>query len=143
MGIVRIDYHLYDEMVEYAKSHMPEEACGLIAGSEDDGGRLIEKIYYLTNTDHATDHFTLDPKEQLEAVKDMRTNGYKLLGNWHSHPESPSRPSQEDIRLSFDKNASYMILSLMAKNPVLNSFHVEKGEVTKEDLRIIAKEYYF
>ncbi|MBR6910061.1 MAG: M67 family metallopeptidase [Lachnospiraceae bacterium] len=143
MGIVRIDYHLYDEIVEYAREHLPEEACGLIAGSEDENGKKVEKVYYLTNIDHAEDHFTMDPKEQLEAVKDMRANGYKPLGNWHSHPESPSRPSEEDIRLSYDKNASYFILSLMAKNPVLNSFHVENGEVTKEDLRMFSEKYYY
>ena len=143
MGIVRIDYHLYDEIVEYAREHLPEEACGLIAGSKDEHGKKVEKVYYLTNIDHAEDHFTMDPKEQLEAVKDMRANGYKPLGNWHSHPESPSRPSEEDIRLSYDKNASYFILSLMAKNPVLNSFHVENGEVTKEDLRMFSEKYYY
>ncbi len=143
MGIVRIDYHLYDEIVEYARKHLPEEACGLIAGSEDENGKKVEKVYYLTNIDHAENHFTMDPKEQLEAVKDMRANGYKPLGNWHSHPESPSRPSEEDIRLSYDKNASYFILSLMAKNPVLNSFHVENGEVTKEDLRMFSEKYYY
>ena len=143
MGIVRIDYHLYDEIVDYARGHLPEEACGLIAGSEDENGKKVEKVYYLTNIDHAEDHFTMDPKEQLEAVKDMRANGYKPLGNWHSHPESPSRPSEEDIRLSYDKNASYFILSLMAKNPVLNSFHVENGEVTKEDLRMFSEKYYY
>ena len=143
MGIIRLKYNLYDEMVKYAKEHLPEEACGLIAGEENEEGRIIKKIYYLTNTDHADDHFTMDPKEQLDAVEDMRANGLKPLGNWHSHPESPSRPSEEDIRLSYDPKASYMILSLMAENPVLNSFHVENGEVTKEDLRIYSEKYYF
>ena len=141
--IIRINYHLYDDIVKYAKEHLPEEACGLIAGKETEEGRLVEKVYFLTNVDHAEDHFTLDPKEQLAAIKDMRENGYKPLGNWHSHPSSPSRPSDEDIRLSFDKNASYFILSLMAENPVLNSFHVEDGIVTKEDLRIFSDEYYY
>ncbi len=143
MGIIRMDYHLYDDVVKYAKEHLPEEACGLIAGEEGEEGRLIKKIYYLTNIDHAEDHFTMDPKEQLAAIKDMRANGLKPLGNWHSHPESPSRPSEEDIKLAYDPRASYMILSLMADNPVLHSFHIEKGEVTKEDLRIYSEEYYF
>jgi proteasome lid subunit RPN8/RPN11 len=60
----------------------------------------------------------------------------KPLGNWHSHPESPSRPSEEDKRLAYDPKASYMILSLMAQTPVLNSFHIEGGDSSKEDLRI-------
>ncbi len=141
--IIRMDYKLYDELSEYARKHFPEEACGLIAGEENGNDRLIKKVYYLENTDHATDHFTLDPREQMDAIKDMRASGLKPLGNWHSHPESPSRPSEEDIRLAFDSKASYMILSLMAKEAVLNSFHVENGQVTKEDLRIISSDYYY
>ena len=143
MNIIRLSYECYDEMVRYAKSELPNEACGLLAGKQDADGKEVLKVYYLTNTDHATAHFTIDPKEQLAAVKDMRANGYVQLGNWHSHPESPSRPSEEDKKLAYDPKASYMILSLMAENPVLNSFHIENNEVEKEDLRIYSKEYYF
>ena len=143
MAIIRMRDHLYDEIVNYAKEHLPEEACGLIAGTKDGNDKSIKKVYCLTNIDHSNEHFSLDPKEQLAAVKDMRANGLVPLGNWHSHPSSPSRPSVEDIRLAFDSKASYLILSLMADYPVLNSFHIEGGEWTKEDLRIYSEEYYF
>ncbi len=141
--IIRLDSKLYNELVDYARQHLPEEACGLIAGEEKDDERFIKKIYYLENTDHADDHFTIDPRRQMEAIKDMRVLGLRPLGNWHSHPQSPSRPSAEDIKLAFDSNASYMILSLMTKEAVLNSFHIEKEQVLKEDLRIISEEYYY
>ena len=52
MAIIRMKYTLLDEIARYATGHLPEEACGLIAGSEDETGRLIEKVYYLTNVDH-------------------------------------------------------------------------------------------
>lgn len=127
----------YERILEHAKSVVPEEACGLIAGTIEDGNKIIRKVYILTNIDHSNEHFTLDPKEQLAAVKDMRANGFAPLGNWHSHPESPSRPSEEDKRLAYDSKASYMILSLMyADNPVLNSFHIEGDVSTKEELVI-------
>ena len=85
------------------------------------------------------DPVTVTTAEQLAAIKDIRQRKGVLLGNFHSHPESPSRPSQEDIRLAYDPKMNYLILSLM--NPeelVLNSFHIEKGEVTKEELVIEA-----
>ena len=127
----------YELILEHAKSVVPEEACGLIAGSIEDGNKIIKKDYILTNIDHSNEHFTLDPKEQLAAVKDMRANGLTPLGNWHSHPESPSRPSEEDKRLAYDSKASYMILSLMEEDkPVLNSFHIEGDVSTKEELVI-------
>lgn len=143
MTIIRMKDNLYDEMIAYAKTHLPEEACGLIAGTEEGIEKHIKKIYYLDNTDHAKDHFTIDPREHMQAIKDMRALGLKPLGNWHSHPESPSRPSMEDISLAYDSKASYLILSLMAENPVLHSFHIEDGEYTKEDLRIYSNKYYF
>ncbi|MCH3953771.1 MAG: M67 family metallopeptidase [Eubacterium sp.] len=129
----------YEKILEHARKEKPDEACGLIGGIDhEDGSREIQKVYLLTNLDHSNEHFSLDPKEQLKAVKDMRENGMKPLGNWHSHPESPSRSSQEDIRLAFDGKASYLILSLMDdSHPVLNSFHVEDKVSTKEDLQIV------
>jgi proteasome lid subunit RPN8/RPN11 len=129
----------YDKILAYAREQKPLEACGLIAGLDRaDGVREIRRVYFLTNTDHADDHFSLDPKEQLEAVRDMRKSGLSPLGNWHSHPASPSRPSEEDIRLAFDSRASYLILSLQDDpHPVLNSFHVEDGVSSKEDFEIL------
>lgn len=128
----------FEQIVAHAKSELPNEACGLIAGRVDGEVKVVEKVYFLTNIDHSNEHFSLDPKEQLAAVKDMRANGFAPLGNWHSHPESPSRPSDEDKRLAYDSKASYMILSLMDKNePVLNSFKIEGENAEKEDLQII------
>ncbi|MBO6301338.1 MAG: M67 family metallopeptidase [Ruminiclostridium sp.] len=126
----------YETILAHAKKEAPVEACGLIAGRFDGDDKIIEKVYILTNTDHAEEHFTLDPREQLAAVKDMRANGLEQLGNWHSHPVSPSRPSDEDKRLAYDSTASYMILSLMNDDPVLNSFHIEGDTAVKEELVI-------
>ena len=124
-------------MLDHAVSELPNEACGLIAGRIEGNDKLIEKVYLLTNIDKSNEHFSLDPKEQVAAIKDMRAAGLSPLGNWHSHPESPSRPSDEDKRLAYDKTASYMILSLLEReNPVLNSFHIEGDEATKEELII-------
>ncbi len=132
----------FDRIVQYAVSELPDEACGLIAGTDrPDGVREIQKVYLLTNVDHTNEHFSIDPREQLTSIKDMRANGLTPLGNWHSHPETPSRPSEEDKRLANDSRASYLILSLAEEGqPVLNAFHVEGPEgdrsVRKVELEI-------
>lgn len=123
-------------MLKEARRQAPNEACGLIAGTAEDGVRIVKKVYVLENTDHSPEHFSLDPKEQLTAIKDMRQNGLLPLGNWHSHPATPARPSDEDKRLAFDKNAVYFILSLSDDTPVLNAFHIEGGESRKENFEI-------
>ena len=128
----------YQKILEHARTGLPNEACGLLGGyTNEDGSQVITDVYLLRNMDESREHFSMDPKEQFAAVKDIRSKGRELLGNFHSHPESPSRPSEEDIRLAYDSKIHYLILSLMEEgNPVLNSFHIEKGEVTKETLEI-------
>ena len=120
----------YEKMLAHCKEGLPNEACGLIGGVVEGEKQYVKKVYLLTNMDESN--------EQLAAVKDMRKNGYVPLGNFHSHPESPSRPSEEDKRLAYDSKANYLILSLMeADNPVLNAFRVDEGkQVTKEELVI-------
>ena len=136
----------FERIYQHALNERPDEACGLIAGIDrEDGVREIKKVYLLENIDHTNEHFTISPKDQLITIKDIRSNGWLPLGNWHSHPESPSRPSEEDKRLSNDSKASYLILSLMEEgNPVLNAFHVEGEQgsrtVRKEELVILENE---
>lgn len=128
----------YEKILAHCKGGLPNEACGLIGGTIEGDKRSIQKVYLLTNIDQSNEHFSMDPKEQLAAVKDMRANGLKLLGNFHSHPESPSRPSEEDKRLAYDSKVNYLILSLMdLENPVFNAFRIdEEKNVTKEELVI-------
>lgn len=136
--MIKISKSDYDKIVAHAKKELPNEACGLIGGVIEDDAKIIKKVYLLTNIDHSNEHFSLDLREQLTAIKDMRNSGLIPLGNWHSHPESPSRPSDEDKRLAYDSNASYMILSLMdIENPVLNSFSIHGDNSEKEELVII------
>lgn len=129
----------YAIILAHARKCAPKEACGLLGGIEtEDGTREIRKVFLLTNLDDSPEHFTLDPKEQLRAVKDMRALGIAPLGNWHSHPASPARPSEEDKRLAYDPRATYLILSLEDENrPVLNAFHIEGNMVRKEELVLV------
>ncbi len=136
--MIKLSKSDYEKILKYAESELPDEACGLIGGEITEiGDKIIKKVYLLTNTDHSNEHFSMDPKEQFESIKDMRVNEFVPLGNWHSHPESPSRPSEEDKRLAYDSKASYMILSLVDReNPVLNSFKIKGSDAEKEELVI-------
>ena len=113
----------YDKMLKHCKDGLPNESCGLLAGTVEGEVKTVTKIYLLTNIDASNEHFSMDPKEQFAALKDARANGVEIIGNFHSHPESPSRPSEEDKRLAYDPNIEYLILSLQkADDPVLKAF---------------------
>lgn len=127
---IRIDRKIIEAIIDHAEREMPFEACGYLAAKNG----LITKHYELKNMDKANDHFTMDAKEQFAAVKDMRVNDLTLSAVYHSHPETPARPSQEDIRLAFDPEISYVIVSLASDNPIVRSFKIKKGEVICEGI---------
>ncbi len=130
---ILLKQHDYNEIIFFSQKKLPNEACGLLAGNIDGEIKSIKKVYYLTNLDQSPQHFSMDPQEQFAAIKEIRSMGWVLLGNFHSHPSSPSRPSQEDIHLAFDADACYLILSLQDKgNPVLKGFQIIENVVTEK-----------
>lgn len=118
----------YQSVLAQARRDAPIESCGYLLGTE--AGFATEN-YPMTNVDHSSEHFSFDPKEQFAAVKYARQRGLLVVGNWHSHPASPSRPSEEDIRLAYDPNFLYFILSLADDEPVLNAFRIVDGKVAE------------
>lgn len=119
----------YQSILSQALRDAPIESCGYLLGTDKE---TATENYPMTNVDHSDEHFSFDPKEQFAVLKYARQKGLKIVGNWHSHPASPSRPSQEDLRLAFDPSILYFILSLAGEQPVLNAFRIEKGEVKEK-----------
>ena len=42
--------------------------------------------------------FALDGQSMIDAEKRIETDGYEILGVYHSHPTSPPEPSKRDRR---------------------------------------------
>lgn len=131
---MKITSTFLESIIRQARAELPNESCGYVLGPNGD---TAAENYRMTNIDHSPEHFSFDPREQFAAVKSARKQGKTIVGNWHSHPSSPSRPSQEDIRLAYDPSIAYFILSLAEEEPVLNAFHVENGQVTKLNIEIV------
>ncbi|MFT4071519.1 MAG: M67 family metallopeptidase [Dysgonamonadaceae bacterium] len=131
--MIRIPQQIIDGIIAQAKSELPDEACGLLTGNE----REVKKQYPLTNIDHSPEHFSFDPREQFQVLKSARAEGQKIIANYHSHPASPARPSEEDKRLANDPNITYLIVSLAQEVPVVKAFVVFEGDMVPEDIEII------
>ncbi len=128
----------YEKMLAHCKEGLPNEACGLLAGTVEGDVKTVTKVYLLTNIDESNEHFSMDPKEQFAALKDARANGVSIIGNFHSHPESPSRPSEEDKRLAYDSTIEYLILSLQDTEPVLKAFGIDSEKnVTVHEIEYV------
>ena len=130
--MIRIPAHIYNGIVAQAYAELPNEACGLLVGTENG----VVKQHVLTNIDHSPEHFSFDPAEQFQVFRSARSEGLNIIANYHSHPETPSRPSVEDIRLAYDPNILYLIVSLAAEIPVLKAFSIQNGISTEVEIEI-------
>ena len=127
---IKISRQVVEAMIDHSHRELPYECCGYLAGKHG----ILVRHYEMTNVDKATDHFSMDPEEQFAATKDIRNQGLHLMGVYHSHPENPARPSEEDIRLAYDQDISYFIVSMAGAEPDVKSFRIWKGEVFAEEI---------
>ncbi|HEY8889144.1 MAG TPA: M67 family metallopeptidase [Clostridium sp.] len=135
--MISIDSFELKKIVEQAKLEFPNECCGFLAGTKSGDEIVIKNIYPLTNLDKSSEHFSMDPKEQFSTIKIIREENMIFIGNYHSHPYTPSRPSEEDIRLAYDPNVIYGILSLEKEEQVFNLFKINKSGVIKLEYQVI------
>ncbi|MCL5102513.1 MAG: M67 family metallopeptidase [Armatimonadetes bacterium] len=127
--MIVIPLNILNDMVEHAREQAPLEACGLLVGQNAE----VKKSYRLTNMDASSEHFSLDPKEQFAVVKEIRPNGWDVLAVYHSHPATPARMSEEDLRLALAPEMRYVIVSLMDDEwPKVKSFTVRDGQAVEE-----------
>ena len=130
-----IPQNIIDELISQAQQDAPNETCGYLLGTSSEDGDIVTENYEMENIDHSPEHFSFNPKDQFAALKYARSKGLKILANWHSHPASPSRPSQEDIRLANDPTIRYVILSLH-EGVHLNSFKIINGEIVDKEVHL-------
>src|SRR6185369_3428539 len=106
--MLEIPEKIHQAIIDHAQSGFPLEVCGILGGSAG----VVRSHYPMTNTDASNDHFMMDPKEQFAVIKAMRADAEEMLVIYHSHPESPARPSEEDIRLALTPGVCHLIVSL-------------------------------
>ncbi len=128
-------------VIDHCIAGLPNEACGILAGK---GGK-VEKVYLINNARPSPVSFEMDPEEQFRVMKDIRQSGLDLTGIFHSHPDSRAYPSGIDVEKAYwpgtlfpnYPQAVYVIVSLMDRNkPVVGSFSIASGEVSKIPMRI-------
>ena len=123
---IKLQVDIVEQIKREAKEGLPNEICGYLAGRKLEEQLDITTAYPLTNVDKSPEHFSFDPKEQFEVFNRASKEGKQLLGIYHSHPETPARMSEEDIRLANDPLLLYAIYSVVEDE--INLFSVKKND---------------
>lgn len=125
METLRLPRTLVNEILTQAQ-HSPElEICGLIAGKD---GRA-SRCYPVSNSaPHPERRYQMEPKGQIDAMRQMRENGEALIAIYHSHPHTPATPSATDIEEASYPGAVYLIISLDTTGVLqISAFRIADG----------------
>lgn len=125
---------LVNKILAHAQHSPEDEVCGLI-GAEDDKAVDIYPVKNVAEDPHTL--FQMDPKQQIDAMREMREQGHELFAIYHSHPHTPAAPSATDLEQANYPDALYLIISLNTTGVLeMRGFHLEGGKASEVELKI-------
>ena len=122
----------WQQMLEHINRYAPLEACGLLAGKDNQ----VERVILIRNQAQSPVRFVMDPYEQLQAFEWIDSSGLDLLGIFHSHPAGPDTASQTDI-----EEAAYEVVHLIWSKDQngwkARGFRIQNGVAMEVSLQIV------
>lgn len=117
-------------IVDLCEAAYPSEACGLLVGHDDsvDAARTVtvSRVEPSTNVAEGDDrsHFEVDPALRLRLQKDLRGGPERVIGLYHSHPNSGAQPSSTDLAAAWEPDLVWLVTSVIDGQAVHTSAHV-------------------
>lgn len=96
--MLRVTQKQVEQIHEHGAQDYPNECCGALLGREDGADRTVLGLVPLVNqrNDSPQNRFSITSEDVRLAEKEARAKGWDLIGWYHSHPDSPARPSEFD-----------------------------------------------
>jgi len=104
-----------DSITRHAEGGFPNEICGLLLGKDVQGRRVISNSIPIENAFEKGEQyhrFSITPQAMLAAEKMARLDRLDVVGVYHSHPNSPARPSEYDRDHAAWTSWTYIIVSV-------------------------------
>ena len=115
--------HFVEEMFAQAKAELPNECCGVLAGTvAPDRTAQVVRRYPLTNAAASPVEYLSEPRAMFDAERDMRSHGTHIVAVYHSHPTSEAVPSKKDRERNYSPEVVNFIISLKDGTPRLRGW---------------------
>lgn len=135
---------LYEAMLAQAVAELPNECCGLLAGSLQpaQAGQprraLARRCYPLVNQAASPTEYFARPQDLFHAFRDLHAHGLEHLAIYHSHPTAEPVPSRADLeRNYYGPEVMFLILSLKAEPPALRAWWLDESSYREAEWELI------
>ena len=122
----------WSAMERHVQRRAPMEACGLLAGTN----QQVERVIGVRNAARSLVRYRMSPADQWRAFCEIEELKLDLLGIYHSHPRGPDRPSPTDILEAMYPVVQVIWTPLSGKWQA-EGFWIEEGQVSEVSLQII------
>jgi proteasome lid subunit RPN8/RPN11 len=130
--MLTISAELRAKIVAHARADHPDEACGVMAGSD-----RPERFIPMLNAERSPTFYRFDSLEQLRVWREMDDRDEQPVVIYHSHTATRAYPSRTDISYASEPEAHYVLVSTAEPaDEEFRSFRIVDGEVTEEDVAI-------
>lgn len=108
---------LKSRITETAEQAFPHECCGLLAGTDGPapGDVCVTRVVPTANVTEgrAEDSFEVDPQVRFDLMRALDGTDERIVGHFHSHPGGPARPSATDLKMAYETDLVWVIVSVM------------------------------
>ena len=126
------------ELLAHARTELPNEACGLLAGSIADGRATA--FHPTRNAEASPLRYSVHPEDLVRITFAIDDAGEDLVAIFHSHTRSAAVPSATDRRAAMYPDAFYLLASLAnADAPpesALRAWRIHRGHAFEVPLTI-------
>jgi proteasome lid subunit RPN8/RPN11 len=120
-------------ILQYVVDNLPEESCGLLAGSNNQ----VTMTIFVTNQLHSPVKYYMDPMELFKALETIDEKNLELVGIFHSHPKGQSRPSETDIKEFLYPGTATLICFPDGNEWFIKAFMIENNLYSEIGLKIV------
>lgn len=131
---MNISKPLYDQVINHCQKQLPYEACGLLAGTNQND---VLSIWPLENENKSRIRYYVSKKVVNKTLNQIASKGQKVLAIYHSHPKTAPYPSYTDIRHHPDEDVKMIIISFKKNIPQLRCFAINAPTYEQYPFHII------
>jgi molybdopterin/thiamine biosynthesis adenylyltransferase/rhodanese-related sulfurtransferase/proteasome lid subunit RPN8/RPN11 len=129
---------LAEVLLDHARRELPNEACGLLAGSLGEGRATT--FHPARNAEASPLRYDVHPDDLVRIVLGIEERGEDLVGIFHSHVRSRAVPSATDLRTAHYPGVVHVLASLAkpvtSAHEALRAWRIDDGVSREVELQL-------
>ena len=132
---LRIPRPILDALLTDARTHAPNESCGLLSGRNS----TITNFHQTKNASPTPKtNYEIAPQDLFRILRDLRNQNLELQAIYHSHPTTQNAPSPTDIAQAYYPETPHIIVNPRPNTPnPIRAFQIREGQVIELSIQQI------